>query len=844
MTFRVFSGWVSNRLTLVSLIVVLMSAAPVAVNWQTTQQRATYEEAEAERIEFLSNANLAVAIEQHTRRTLQSIELAFDLVEADYRARGSQARPIETVANDINGFRDFAYLAVIDASGRVSAGQDSAVPFNASERPYFKHHQAVNDSALFIAQPTLGQASGKWSIHVTRRLQTRGGEFAGVIVGAVEPAFFTNHYLKTDVGERGSVTLMGLDGVVRARRVGQLTTTGTDASKGELLNIQRTQPDGNLLVKSVFDGVPRYVSYRTLKDYPLIVAVGTAQADVMAPVQARRQSYYLSASVVTATLLLLGAVLLWLIHHQQALLMAARKSDAMQRTAFRLAAVGIARVDLNGICIEVNDKHCEMLGYPPGQLIGRPAHAHVHPGDRDDYQLFFENLLAAPEQPLPATAEIRYLHRDGSVVWGLCSVALVLQLNDSASYFIASVQDITERKQVAMALRERDRQLASAFEHSGIGMALTRVDGGWLKVNRALCRMIGYTEAELMATSFQEITLEEDRAASFEAYRQLPISGKEHFQLEKRYRHRQGHVVWVSLTVSLVRDDDNAPMHLIAQVQDITRSKQFGDEIVRLDADLEARVRQRTSQLQVATQELTDFSYSMAHDLRQPLSSIMGFSDLLQREVSDQLGERGKRYLDRIRAGVEQIGESTDALLLLARLSTLQLRWEKVDLSRMAQGLVARRARLEPRRVAKVQIRQGLEVMGDPQLLSVVLDNLISNAWKFSSKMDQTVIEIGSEPGEPDSSGEISEPVYFVRDQGAGFDMAYIDKLFGNFQRLHSPSEFEGTGIGLASAQRIIMRHGGRIWARSEPGKGATFYFTLGNAPVQPLQPLEATIDD
>ncbi|WP_341906153.1 PAS domain S-box protein [Polaromonas sp. YR568] len=839
MTFRVFSGWISNRLTLVSLIVILMSVAPVAMEWRATMQRAAYEESEAARVEFLNNANLAAAIEQHTRRTLQSIDLAFDLVEADFRARGSQARPLETVANDVNGFRDFTYLAVVDASGNVAAGPDGATPVNASDRAYFKHHQSVNDSTLYIAQPTRGRVSGKWSIHITRRLQTGNGRFAGLIVGAVDPAYFTNHYLKSDVGEQGVVALAGLDGVVRARRVGKQVTTGNDASKGELLSLQRTQPDGNALSKSVIDGVTRYVSYRTLTDYPLFVAVGTAQSEVMAPVKKRRHTYYLAAGVVTFTSLFFGAVLLWLIHHQQALLMTARRSEALQRTAFNLAAVGIAHVDLNGNCIEVNDKYCEMLGHSPGSFVGQSVFAHVHPEDRDEYQLFFENLRAAPEQALSDTSEVRYLHRDGSVVWGLCSVALVLRLNDSASYFIASVQDITERKQVAMALRERDRQLASAFEHSAIGMALTRIDGSWLKVNRALSRMIGYTEAELLASSFQEFTLEEDRPASLEAYRRLPTSGKEYFQLEKRYRHREGHVVWVSLTVSLVRDDDGKPLHLIAQVQDITRSKQFEEEIVWLNVDLEDRVKQRTRQLQVATRELTDFSYSMAHDLRQPLSSIMGFSELLQREVAEQLGERGKRYLDRIRAGVEQIGESTDALLLLARLSTLQLRWEKVDLSLMAQGLVARRAKLEPRRTAKVQIQRSMDVMGDPKLLSLVMDNLISNAWKFSSRMDQTVIEIGSESGDDDGDkSDDNRPVYFVRDQGAGFDMAYIEKLFGNFQRLHSPSEFEGTGIGLASAQRIIMRHGGRIWARSEPGKGATFYFTLGDAPLQPLQPV------
>ncbi len=832
MHLQVLMRSVLARLNLVPLVVVLTSLAPIGMIWQVTLERAAYEESEAVRQEFLHNANLAAGIEQHTNLILKNIEQTFNLVEADYRALGSQAKPLQSVAKGAGSFKHFTYLAVIDSLGRVSAGPDSPVPVNASDRTYFKHHQAVNDSALFIAPPAFGRVSGRWSIHITRRLNAADGSFAGLIVGAVEPAYFANFYLQTDVGQQGTVTLVGLDGIVRARRTGKQVSLGQNVIRGELLTMQRIRPEGSLLTGSVIDQVTRYISYKTLADYPLVVAVGTAQQEVMAPVEARKRTYYIAASVATVTLLAIGGILLWLLHRQQALQMAARKSEALQRATFNLAAVGIAHINVDGTCIDVNGKLCDMLGHARSGFIGQPVYAHVHPEDRDGYQLFLENLRTSPEQAHPDTVEIRYLHRNGSVVWGLCSVALVLQVDDSASYFIASILDITERRQVELSLRERDRQLAASFDYSGIGMALIRLDGSWLKVNRALWRMIGYTEAELLSLPFHDLALEADRGEAVRQYEELLASGRDQFQTELRYRHRLGSIVWVSLTVSAVRDDDGQPAHLVAHVQDITRNKQAEEEIVQLNARLEERVRQRTGQLQIATRELTDFSYSMAHDLRQPLSSIMGYSELLTRELGKQLGERGEHCLARIRAGVQQIGESTDALLLLVRLSTLQLRWEKVDLSTMAQALISRRAQLEPRRTAKVQIQRSMDVMGDPKLLSVVMDNLISNAWKFSSKMDQTVIEIGKQDGDD------GRPVYFVRDQGAGFDMAYIEKLFGNFQRLHSPSEFEGTGIGLASAQRIIMRHGGRIWARSEPGKGATFYFTLGDAPVQPLQPV------
>ncbi len=813
-------------------VVILLGLVQLAVIWRVVIERIAHEQSEAVRYEYLHNANLAAAIENHTRRTLQGVERTFSLIERDYLARGAGASLAPLLTENTPGFKDFMALVVVNPLGRIELGPDMPTPLNLLDRDYFKHHAAVNDTALFISRPTTGRISGKWSIHVSRRINRPDGSFAGVVVGAIAPEYFTTFYLQTDVGNEGMVALVGLDGIVRARRVGKQTTIGDDVTKGQLLALQKLQPEGTLLTDGAIDGIRRFISYRTLKDYPMVVAVGTSEAEAMAPLYQQQTRHYVTGALATATVLALGALLLWLLRHQQDLLQVMRRSQALQKASFNLAAVGLCHLDMDGYYLEVNEKFCEILGYQSSELQQRALQGQVHPDDRDECQLFLESLRASPEETNAITREFRYLHKDGRVVWTLCSVSLVLQMDDRESYFICALQDITERQQAALTLRERDRLLAASFDYSGIGMALTDLNGRWLKVNPALCRMIGYSEAELMSTQFQEITLEADRAASFQKYNELLTSGRDQFQHEKRYRHRLGRVVWVSLTVAMVRDDHGQPAHLVAHVQDITRNKQAEEEIVRLNADLEARVKQRTDQLQMATQELTDFSYSMAHDLRQPLSSIMGFSELLARELAAQLGDRGKHYLRRIRAGVEQIGESTDALLLLARLSTLELRWEKVDLSALARTLLARRARLEPRRAAKVHIQQGLEVMGDPKLLSVVLDNLISNAWKFSSKMPQTVIEIGSERDDDGS------PVYFVRDQGAGFDMTYIEKLFGNFQRLHSPAEFEGTGIGLASVQRVIMRHGGRIWARSEPGKGATFYFTLGNAPLQPLYPL------
>ncbi len=253
--------------------------------------------------------------------------------------------------------------------------------------------------------------------------------------------------------------------------------------------------------------------------------------------------------------------------------------------------------------------------------------------------------------------------------------------------------------------------------------------------------------------------------------------------------------------------------------------KQAQDEILRLNAELEERVRQRTAQLEAANQELEAFSYSVSHDLRTPLSAIDGFSGLLAKDISagGMSPARGQHYLTRIRAGVAQMGELINALLSLAQVSKTSLRWGSVNLSALAHEVLSGYQEREPGRSVHWQVAPDVHVQGDGRLLRQVLDNLLGNAWKFSARQPQPRISFGREPG---SEGQ---DVYVVRDNGAGFDMAYSEKLFGAFQRLHTVAEFEGTGIGLATVHRIVMRHGGKVWAESVPGQGATFYFTLGS---------------
>jgi signal transduction histidine kinase len=266
---------------------------------------------------------------------------------------------------------------------------------------------------------------------------------------------------------------------------------------------------------------------------------------------------------------------------------------------------------------------------------------------------------------------------------------------------------------------------------------------------------------------------------------------------------------------------------LTAQAQALAKShaalRDSEADVRRLNAGLTQRVRERTAQLEAVVKELESFSYSVSHDLRAPLRAIDGFASALEEDYADRLDDEGRDYLRRIRHGALRMADLIDDLLKLSRVSRSELTSQPVDLSGLAREILDRLAEAEPLRAVATAVQPGLGAQGDPGLLRAALENLLGNAWKYSSKQAQARIEFGA--GE-----QAGETVYFVRDNGIGFDMAHAGKLFGPFQRLHHQNEFEGSGIGLATVRRIIQRHGGRIWAESMPGQGATFYFTLGDA--------------
>jgi PAS domain S-box-containing protein len=387
---------------------------------------------------------------------------------------------------------------------------------------------------------------------------------------------------------------------------------------------------------------------------------------------------------------------------------------------------------------------------------------------------------------------------------------------------------LNEQKQAEKALRESKAQLQTIVENLDEGIVVSDLDGKLLHWNRAALRLHGYSSSEQDRRAFTdlvdtfELSTLEGAIVPIEQWPLARVLGGEHLNdLELRV-HRIGSDVHRILNYggTLVHDATGLPLMAIVTINDITQRKQAEEEIRQLNVDLERRVVKRTAELEAANKELEAFSYSVSHDLRAPLRAVDGFSQAVIEDYGAQLPEQGQRYLQTIREGAQRMGVLIDDLLTFSRLSRLPLNKQPIKSTSLVCDVLAELQTHQNGR--KIDIRMGelAPCEGDPALLKQVWVNFLSNALKYTRKREEAVVEIGSKP-------ENGEMVYFVRDNGAGFDMRYANKLFGVFQRLHRADEFEGTGVGLAIAQRVIHRHGGRVWAEGAVDRGATFYFTM-----------------
>ena len=442
-----------------------------------------------------------------------------------------------------------------------------------------------------------------------------------------------------------------------------------------------------------------------------------------------------------------------------------------------------------------------LLGVAREDLLGKNDYDFFPPEQAEFFQAKARETLASkatldiPLEPLETPRGRRWLHT---------KKVPIVDAAGTPQFLLGISEDITERREA----EETNLRLASIVASSDDAIVGRSLDGIVTSWNKGAERVFGYSAEELVGKPVpDQLVAGWETESALLAERIRRGERIDHFETVRR--RKDGQEIHVSSNVFPILDSERGFVGSASISRDITEAKRTQEALVRAKMAAD-----------VANRELESFSYSVAHDLRAPLRSIDGFSQALLEDYEEKLDAEGQRYLSFIRESAQHMAQLIDDMLALARVARSELRRETVDLSSLARAALTRLQRAQPERQVNVVIEDGLMGEGDPRLLAVVLDNLLGNAWKFTGRRPDARIEFGSAEKE-------GRTVYFVRDNGAGFDMAFANKLFGVFQRLHTTTEFEGTGVGLATVHRVVSRHEGRVWAEGAVDRGATFFFTL-----------------
>lgn len=469
----------------------------------------------------------------------------------------------------------------------------------------------------------------------------------------------------------------------------------------------------------------------------------------------------------------------------------------------------------------VNDAFSDITGFGYDEAVGNSLFK-LFGQETDQQQL--SNFKKAVRNWKPAELEIIQHRKDQSSFWTQLSILPVSDIKGNYTHWIYIGRDITERKQAEEEIRQSKNQYQSLVDNVDQTIYRASADKEFtiLFMSPHIEQITGFPASEFIHNHKQKYSDRihpKDRNVVLSEIEES-IKNERSWEFEYRLLHKDDTIKWVYEKGNVQKNSDGKPTHCDGFILDITEKKRAEMDLETLNRQLEDKVDERTRQLKLANKELEAFSYSVSHDLRAPLRAIDGFSQAVLEGYSDKLDETAIGYLNRVRSASQKLSHLIDEFLNLARVSRTEPKAAAVNLSKIAQSIMDLLRNGDPSRQVQISIENDLNDFADPSQIKIVLQNLLENAWKYTSKTDKASITFGSYEKE-------GEKIYLVKDNGAGFNMEYANKLFIPFQRLHHEKDYPGTGIGLATVKRIIDRHNGEIWAEGSTGEGATFHFTL-----------------
>jgi hypothetical protein len=918
--------------------VVLICLIFSAILWTVFLAQVRFERERIVESKRQENGNLARMFEQHVARTIRAAEITLREIASEYSRYGSKFDLVQYAKNRGTYLDPYTGLSIVDEKGDRILASFPLPPetLNLSTVPDYQYHAQHDTPGLFISGPRLGIVTGRWTIFLSIRINKADRSFAGYAAVGMDPTYFSTIYSELDLGKDSVVTLLGRDGIIRVRSAGANVTAGQNLINAEVFRRLPAANHGSYIGRSMVDQVTRIFSYRALKDYPLVVVIGTSQAVALSDLDQRTSRYATGASGITLVILCLGLFTLFQIETSKRAERTLRASEARFRSLTKLSSdwyweqderfrfnvmsaglhakarlraestLGKLRWELPivGVSAEAWNAHRTLLerhepfhdfdyqmvnetgekrwfsisgepifdaqgtfkgyrgtgrditqrkeadqvtgrlaaivdssydailsrsmdlkvltwnaaaerlfGYSASETIGRDI-SFIIPPDRQA-EVAQKRALLAADRPTEPYDTVR-LAKDGRRIDVSVTQSPIKDMNGNLIGVSITVRDIVERKRAEAELR----LAASVFDNALDGIFVTDENFNMITVNRAFTDITGYSATEAIGQTPRLLRSYRHDEAFYETMR-LAIVETGSWQGEIWDKRKNGELYCELLSISAVRDERGEITNYCAVFADITRRKVAEAELMRLNAELEERVAMRTQELERANHELGAFSYSVSHDLRAPLRAMIGFSAILMNANRDKLDSESFHHLQRIQDGAQRMTQLIDDLLDLARISRQEMHRVDFNLSALAGEAAESLVQADPQRTVRVTVQPDMHAHGDPRLVRIALDNLLGNAWKFTARTAEARIEVGQDEHD-------GETVFFVRDNGAGFDMQYADKLFGAFQRLHGQEEFEGTGIGLSIVQRIFSRHGGRVWAEGKVGQGATFYFTFG----------------